>query len=90
LCPQLRAFATTKRRRRGELPQQKLSNPIVRIEILKDDPKRSRQGFERKARKVGFARGASRPAATTISTSSGAIFNLVGILLSSVARFPPS
>jgi hypothetical protein len=66
------------------------NSPIVRIEILKEDPKRSRQGFERKARKVGFARNASRAAATTISTSSGAIFKLIRIELSSVARFCPS
>jgi hypothetical protein len=46
LCPQLRALATTTRRRPGELPQQKLSTSEDRG--LKDDPKQSRQGCERK------------------------------------------
>src|SRR5580704_9151526 len=54
------------------------NSPIVRIEILKDDPKR--------VRKVRLARSAS----VQPQQPSRPIFNLVGIELSSVAPFHPS
>jgi hypothetical protein len=69
----LRAFATTKRRRPGELPQQ--TSPIVRIEILKDIP--SNPVKDSREKPGSLIRAPCVPAATTISISSGAIFNLV-------------